>query len=345
MKLVSFRRLLFPLSWIYGLITYFRNKLFDWKIFPTYQIPVKSICVGNLSVGGTGKTPHVSYLAGLLKNSHSIAILSRGYGRSTKGFHLAHLKSKATEIGDEPLSYVNQFSNTFPVAVCESRKNGIIELLKTKKIDLILLDDAFQHRKVKAGLTILLTQYGSPYFEDTMLPSGNLREYPSGEKRADLLIVTKCPKELTKSEKDNFIKKTTFDEKKIFFSFYNYGNFISFDRNKYAEKFENIVLVTGIANPDPLVEFLSSSYEVSQFTFRDHHTYNLDDIQKIHAKFDILPSRNKCILTTEKDFMRLKENIETFALLNYPWFYVPIQVEINNSESFNKYILDYVEPI
>lgn len=345
MKPFSFRSLLFPFSWLYGLITFFRNKLFDFKIISTYEIPIKSICVGNLSVGGTGKTPHISYLANLLKDRKSIAILSRGYGRSTKGYRLADLTTIASEIGDEPLSYVHQYSNEFPVAVCESRKDGVEELLRTKNVDLILLDDAFQHRRVKAGLSILLTEYANPFFDDSMLPAGNLREYETGKKRADLLIVTKCPEDISTNEKIRFIEKSKFDIKNVFFSFYRYGHFVPFDKKQPIITFKNIVLVTGIANPEPLLNYLSSTSAVNHLIFKDHHTFNLDDIQKIHAKFDNLPSGSKCILTTEKDYMRLKENLDAFSLLNYPWYYVPIQVEIIESELFNKRIIDYVESI
>ena len=344
-SLVRFiRLLLFPFSIVYGLITYIRNVLYDLNIFNSYTIPFKSICVGNLSVGGTGKTPHVMFLINKLIGEKSVAVLSRGYGRKTKGFRYVTTSDNALNVGDEPLSYAFRFTNKIIVSVCESRVFGVKKLLNEQKLDLIILDDAFQHRRIKAGMNILLTEYASPYFADIMLPTGNLREYKRGVNRADILIITKCPDNIDLEEKERFIQRSEFDATKVFFSIIKYGLPNSFTNVNYCEN-ATILLVTGIANPMPLVKHVTKKNVIESLFFPDHHSFSLMDIQKIHTKFDGIPSQEKLILTTEKDYMRLKDRLGDLELEKYPWFYLPIEISIDREEEFINEIKDYVRAI
>lgn len=338
------RKLLFPFSVLYGLIAYCRNKLFDWGFFKIYEIPIKSITIGNLSVGGTGKTPHVAFLASLLSQTKKVTILSRGYGRKTSGYLEVNASSTASMVGDEPLYYYSHFSPNVSVVVCESRTEGVKQIISDLNPDIILLDDAFQHRKVKSGFNILLMDYNKPFYEDWMLPTGDLREFSSGKKRADRLIITKCPEELTVEEKKNMCLKTGFSESHVFFSKIVYGSVLNFD-NQSVNSFELVLLVTGIANPVPLVEFIQKNHHVELFTFPDHHDFSVTDIQKIHAKFDDLKDSGAIILTTEKDFMRLKFILTKIELEKYPWCYIPIRIIVDREEEFVQEIINYVDTI
>lgn len=338
------RKLLWPISIIYGVITFLRNKCYDWRLFAVYQIPGKSICIGNLSVGGTGKTPHVAFLAEYLKDQLPLAILSRGYGRKTTGYIALDAKQNAQTVGDEPLLYHARFSNEIHVAVCEKRKNGILQLkAQFPKIKLILLDDAFQHRAVQAGLNILLTDYNDPFFHDQMLPTGNLREFKCGKSRADLIIVTKCPASIDEKFKNVFLQNLKFDPEKIFFSRISYGTMQCFGRQVQNPK--NLLVVTGIANPKPLLEHLNGTYHVEHMNFGDHHAFKQEEIEEILQKFDTFANDDKIILTTEKDFMRLKDFIDADTLKKYPWYYQPITVEIENELKFKAIIDQYVSTI
>jgi tetraacyldisaccharide 4'-kinase len=336
------RFLLFPLAIVYSLVIATKNLLYKYGFKKAFIIPKKSIVVGNLSMGGTGKSPLVAYLTQNLKNDFKINILSRGYGRKTKGFILLNEKSVSQQVGDEPLMYKNKFKNEVEIAVSESRKNGIIELLKINNPDLFILDDAFQHRKVKAGLNILLSDYNSPFFNDYILPMGNLREFCSGKNRADILIFTKCPKELTEYQKNEYIQKSNFHN--VYFSSINYGEIISFFNHSF-DNVENVLLVTGIANSKPLEEHLSSKFNVTTLNFKDHHNFNANDIITIHKKFDIFANDKKRIITTEKDFIRLFFSSNQKLLVNYPWFYQTITFEIDREDEFLKQINKYVRTI
>jgi tetraacyldisaccharide 4'-kinase len=340
---MNFRVLLLPFSWVYGLITFLRNKCFDFGILKSWRIPVKSICVGNLSTGGTGKTPHVAYLAEKLSTDKKVAILSRGYGRKTNGFVLVEDRHTASEVGDEPLLYRKKFGQNVTVAVCENRKTGVKELLKQHPdLEVILLDDAFQHRKVSAGLNILLTPYDKPFHKDFILPAGNLREGSYAKKRADLLIVTKCPQHSMEDNK-KLRDSLKFNEENIHFSEISYQKPVPFGEAKVD--FKKVVLVTGIADPKPLVKHLETNLEVTLLSFGDHHEFTLKDIQKIHGKFDTFAREDAIILTTEKDFMRLNDRCAVWKLNDYPWYYLPISVKIRNEEQFLKSIRSYVDSI
>jgi tetraacyldisaccharide 4'-kinase len=340
----NFRLLLLPFGFLYGVITAVRNLLFNLKIKEVYKIPVKSICVGNLSVGGTGKTPHVAYIAELLSPDNQIQILSRGYGRKSKGYFLINENSTAENVGDEPLFYHKQFKNA-DVAVCESRKIGIQNLLKLKENQVIILDDAFQHRAVKAGLNILITDFNQPYFSDWMMPAGNLREWISGRNRADIVIVSKCDSSLNNETKIIYKQRLKFNHEHIYFSSIEYGTFSSFKGEKEISAVKNILLVTGIANPIPLLEHLREKFDVELMQFPDHHAFSMDDIHKIHKKFDTFASKNKVIVTTEKDFMRLQSDKFKSVIDQKPWFYQKITVKLDRELDFKTEINNYVRAI
>ncbi len=342
----KWRVVLFPFGFLYGVITAVRNLLFDFGIKAVYVIPGKSICVGNLSVGGTGKTPHIAYLTELLQHEFKVQILSRGYGRKTKGFILLDKNASSKTVGDEPLFYYQNFKNA-TVAVCESRKKGIETLQNLEKSDVVLLDDAFQHRAVKAGLNIILTDYNSPYYQDLMLPAGNLREWTIGRKRADVVIVTKSPTLISQQEKEEITEKLKFNPENVFFSHIIYAHLIPFGKASAWKKNESkeILLVTGIANPAPLMRHLSQDHHVELISFPDHHDFTLEDIQKIHKKFDTFADENKVIVTTEKDFVRLNDSIFATEIERYPWFYQQISVKIDREQTFNTKIQSYVREI
>lgn len=298
-----------------------------------YSFPV--ICVGNLSVGGTGKTPMIEYLLEFLNPNYKVATLSRGYGRKTKGYRIVLTEENAANVGDEPLQFKNKYKNT-TVAVDENRRRGIGKLKDEYNPDLILLDDAFQHRKVRAGLNILLTKYDDLYQDDFMLPTGNLREPVAGAERAKIIIVTKCPENLgVESQERIRTKLNPRNYQQLFFSYISYSDHVfNGEQQVQIQELTNrkITLVTGIAHPAPLCEFLTSegvSYE--HFNFPDHHNFSSEEIKKI--------ALSQFIITTEKDFMRLKGDIAQEKL-----FYLSIKMKfIKDSERFNREILDFLK--
>jgi len=338
------RFLLFPFALIYLGITSTRNLFYKLGIFKTFVIPKKSICVGNLSVGGTGKTPHVSYLAEWLSSSFETAILSRGYGRKTTGFLVVNSNNSASEVGDEPLFYDTQFQEKVNVAVCEKRAIGVQQIQTLfPKNELIILDDAFQHRAVKADLNILITDFSKPFSDDYLMPVGTLRESCAGKNRADIIIVSKTPNDCTETTKNQIVEKLKFNPNSVFFSRIKYAEMRPF--GKQIPCFQKVLLVTGIANPKPLLEHLSTNFEVEQLTFGDHHAFSKADIQRIHQKFDTFANEETIILTTEKDYMRLKDFSGDWNLKNYPWYFQPIAIEIEKEEQFKNLINQYVNTI
>jgi tetraacyldisaccharide 4'-kinase len=330
------RKILFPFAILYGFITSIRNFLYDKGILKSYSFDIPIIAVGNLSVGGTGKTPQIEYLIRLLSPKYKVATLSRGYKRQSKGFILADSTSNAEILGDEPFQFYEKFKD-IQVAVDADRKNGIENLLsETEKPEVILLDDAFQHRKVKAGFYVLLTSYGDLYSDDFMLPTGNLRESKKGAKRADLIIVTKCPETLSLDEQNKIKTKLKFESSQdLYFSFINYDEFIySEDKSMKVEQVRNVdkLLLAGIAKPEPFFAYLQSRNE-EKLAYPDHHHFTENDIREIEKK-----SQNKLIITTEKDFVRLKGRIPNEQL-----FYLPIRSSfLSASENFDKTITNYV---
>lgn len=329
------RKLLFPFAILYGFISFLRNFLYDNNVFKSKRYGIPIIAVGNLNVGGTGKTPQIEYLIRLLSNHYKVATLSRGYKRKSVGFILADKLSNAEVLGDEPFQFYKKFP-TIQVAVDANRRNGIEKLLaQHTKPDVILLDDAFQHRKVKAGFNILLTTYDDLFCADYILPVGNLRESRNGAKRADLIIVTKCPLTISEAEQSK-IKKAIGIDKQIYFSFIEYEDHVYNNKNESIPttdlKSLSKIVLAGIANPEPFFTYLNAQPS-EILTFSDHHNFNDIDIQHINNK-----SKNKYIITTEKDFVRLDPKI-----LNSQLFYLPIKSTFfNNQETFDAIILNYV---
>ncbi len=335
--MILLRKILFPFAIIYGLITAIRNWFYDKGILKSYSFSIPIIAVGNLSVGGTGKTPQIEYLIRLLLPNHKIAVLSRGYKRKSSGFLLAEYSSTAESLGDEPFQLHQKFP-TIQVAVDANRKNGIEQLLALEnKPDVILLDDAFQHRKVKAGFYILLTAYNDLYADDFILPTGNLRESRRGARRANVVVVTKCPPALSEAEQHQIRKKLNLlAHQELYFSSIQYDEILySESENRTVASLKNTdkLLVAGIAKPTPFFNHLQDGND-EELEFPDHHDFTESDIQTIQKK-----SKNKPIITTEKDFVRLKGKVNPAQL-----FYLPIQsMLLFNGENFNKQINSYVE--
>lgn len=334
MKLL--RKIVFPFAILYGFITSIRNFLFDKGILKSYSFDLPVIAVGNLSVGGTGKTPQIEYLIRLLSNTYKVATLSRGYKRQSEGFVLANSTSDARQLGDEPFQFFQKFA-TIQVAVDANRKNGIEQLLSQSiKPSIILLDDAFQHRKVKAGFYILLTSYSDLYSNDWILPTGNLRESRSGAQRANVVIVTKCPSDISQEEQNRIKQQLNLSaNQSLFFTFIKYENQV-FSENKTLEITEiqktEKILLAGIAKPEPFFTYLQQEKDEC-LTFPDHHHFSESEIIEIKKK-----AHNKIIITTEKDYVRLKDSI-----LNEQLFYLPIKSSfISERNNFDKIILNYV---
>ncbi len=327
------RIILFPIVPIYYLVTWFRNWLYDKgiKSSKSYNFPV--ICVGNLSTGGTGKTPMIEYLIRLLKDETSLATLSRGYKRKTKGFVLAVENATADSIGDEPFQFFRKFEN-IQVAVDENRQNGIEQLMTSgEKLEVILLDDAYQHRKVKPGFNILLTAHDNLYYRDIVLPTGNLREPRSGSKRADVIVVTKCNKDLPEAEKSKITSKLKLKKnQKLFFSYVEYSNSVTSGFNELElVTLPKFTLVTGIANAKPLVDFLADKgLKFDHLEYGDHYNFRASDIETLASK--------PLIITTEKDYVRLSGN----ESLKDKLYYLPIEIKIDKEETFNGIMRSFI---
>ena len=316
--------------------------MYDKGLLHANEFDIPLIVVGNLRVGGTGKTPQVAYLVALLKKHYKVAVLSRGYKRQSKGFLLAGKEATARSIGDEPFQLFRQHTDII-VAVDTDRSNGIALL---QKLDVppqvIILDDAFQHRKVKAGFNILLTPYDDLYVDDEHLPTGNLRESVNAAERAQVLVVSKSPSSLTESQEFDTAKKLkpTLDQT-VFFSAIQYDDTIRNDKEEIpVEELSkyNIILVTGIANPKPLVDFLNSKeLDFQHLSFPDHHNFSKKDISGIQKQYNASSGENKLILTTEKDYVRIFANLPNLFYLGIETYF------INHQSDFDKLILDYVE--
>ncbi|MEM6722230.1 MAG: tetraacyldisaccharide 4'-kinase [Bacteroidota bacterium] len=331
------RLILLPFSVVYGAVVFVRNWLFDndYLKSTSYDFPV--ICVGNLSVGGTGKSPMIEYLIRSLKDTHKVATLSRGYKRKTKGFLLADASTTAADIGDEPLQFYHKFKDEIQVAVEAERTVGIETLRNLEHApEVILLDDAFQHRKVTAGFQILLTPFYDLYANDFMLPAGNLREPISGAKRADVIIVTKCPKEISAEAQTKIQQKLRPKaNQEVFFTTIAYSKTVQSDTEEVLLtdwKGSEFILITGIANPKPLLEHLNDqALQYTHLKYADHYDFSESDIETIQQK-----AGNKKMLTTEKDFMRLQGSLENL-------YYLPIQVEFLQKETvFQKKVTDFL---
>ena len=341
------RLLLLPFSLIYGMAIILRKKLYDWGIMRTDKFDLPIICVGNLAVGGSGKTPTTEYLVRLLAD-YKVAILSRGYGRKTKGFIMADENATAETIGDEPLQYYQKFEN-ISVAVCEDRVKGV-EKLKDDH-DLIILDDAFQHRAIKAGFNILLFEFRKLGTLQFLLPAGNLRDVFSSRKRADVLLVTKSPVPLLHVAQQASINELQPNNtQKVLHSYLKYGAlqhlYNSGQRSLESIKDHEIFLLTGIANPDPLIEELEKySKSIKHEAFPDHYAFKPEDIRKFKSAFESGVNKEKIIITTEKDSKRLKAAGFKDLLVNLPVYFLPIEVDLFEEDkiTFDELILNYVK--
>ncbi len=341
---MKLRKLLFPFSLLYGGITKTRNKLYDKGILNSNEFDIPLIVVGNLRVGGTGKTPQVAYLVNLLKRNKKVAVLSRGYKRKSSGFVLANSTSTVEQLGDESYQLYHQHNDVI-VAVDADRVNGINQLMALENTpEVIVLDDAYQHRKVRAGFTILLTPYDDLYVEDSHLPSGNLRESIDGADRAQAIIVTKCPDSM--SEKEEYLTAVKLNpslEQTIFFTKIKYAKSIQNETDSIAiadlNKYEAVV-VTGIANPKPLLRYLDElGVNYTHLSYPDHHQFSTSDIKTIEDTYAAILHKKKLLLTTEKDYVRIFET----ALAKNELFYLGIETAfINHQKDFDKLILDYV---
>ena len=306
-----FRLALFPFSILYGFVTSIRNLFFDWGFFSSKSFSVPVIAVGNLSVGGTGKTPQIAYLTDLLQKDFKVAVLSRGYRRKSKGFVLASSKVSVEELGDEPYFFYKNFPHVI-VAVDENRSHGIQRLLDCHaEIDVVLLDDAFQHRKVNASFYTLLTSYDELYTKDFVLPSGNLREPRSGAKRANAILVTKCPPEISTEERQRIVQKIAPTAlQQVFFTKITYAPFVISESDELSvASLRNyaVVLLTGIANPKPLLAYLTDQQiAITHLSYPDHHSFDAADLQTIQKTFAAVEGEKKLLLTTEKDAVRLQ---------------------------------------
>ena|SRR5688572_161248 len=347
--LKSFRILLLPFALVYWLVITIRNWMYNKKILHSTSFALPLICVGNLSVGGTGKSPMVEYLVRLLKDQFKVATLSRGYKRRTKGYALANERSDALDIGDEPMQFHIKFPD-IPVAVGEERLHAIPQLLHDRpETEVIILDDAFQHRAIKAGLNILLTDYNNLFTRDFYLPTGDLRDLKSEYKRADIIIVTKCNPDLLETEKKKLIEEINPQAgQSVFFAAIEYGQPYHI-LTKADFSFTNnteILLVSGIANPQPLKSMLeenSKTYHLLQYP--DHRIFTIDDLKEIRKKFAAIDSVDKIILTTEKDAVRLvKFNTE---IAGWPLYVIPVRHHFLYGEEgrFGQLVIDFIRRV
>jgi len=332
MKLIK-KFLFWKLSIQFSLVTSIRNFIYNIGVIKSRQFNLPIISVGNLVLGGSGKTPTIEYLIRLLSKNYKIAVLSRGYGRKSKGFIIADSNSDTNLIGDEPMQYYRKFKNII-VSVDSNRVRGVNKLIKlNSKPEIILLDDAYQHRRVKPGMSILLTKFNDLYSDDNIFPLGNLRESKSNANRADIIIVTKCDKNISKDQKRHIIQKLNIgDNQKIYFSSIKYSKML-YDKesSKLLSEFKNIkfTLVTGIANSSHMVNYLKDNdFNFNHLSFKDHHNYSDSDISNIN--------NNEIVITTEKDYVKLYSRVTTKL------FYLPIEFLIHNEGEFNNQILNSI---
>ena len=346
---------LYPFSLLYGVVTGIRNWLFENEILKSTSFKIPIISVGNLAVGGTGKTPHTEFILSTLQDNCKIAVLSRGYKRKTKGFQLADSNSNSLTIGDEPFQIYQKFPKV-TIAVDEKRVHGVKTLQSLlPDLQLIVLDDAFQHRYIQPGLSILLTDYSNLYSRDMLLPAGSLREWHSGSKRANIIVVTKCPIHISPIDM-RIIESELKPENNqlLFFSSFVYNEIVPvfqdtetgrWTLNRIKEENAAIMLVAGIVSPEPIVDYLNAfSHKIECLFFKDHYDFQQKDFGQIAAKFEAIQATEKILVVTEKDAARLKANPNFPENLKSKTYALPIRVEIlHNQESlFIQKIKDYV---
>jgi len=346
---------LYPLSLLYRLVTDTRNFLFNSGIIKSVEFGIPVICVGNITAGGTGKTPHTEYLIDLLRNKFNVAVLSRGYKRQSSGFRLADRTSPIYDIGDEPW----QISRKFPditVAVDGNRVRGAKKILEMKpETGVIIMDDGYQHRRLIPGFSILLTDFNRPMTRDHLLPYGNLRESLHNTNRANIIIISKSPEKISPMQKRIFskeVRKAPYQN--LFFTSIKYQNPVPVfnDIKNDHSKFDltgnqdcGIILVTGIANPDPLLEFLKTRFgDIEHLRFEDHHSFTLEDIEKINLTLKKMKSAAGYVFTTEKDAARLRGFTNIAESLKSLFYYIPVRINFlnNDKEEFDNLIINYV---
>jgi tetraacyldisaccharide 4'-kinase len=342
-----FKILLLPFAMLYDLVTDLRNRMYDMKWKPSAEFDFPVIGVGNLAVGGTGKTPMVEYLIRLLSPKMKVATLSRGYGRKTRGLRFASGKDTALTIGDEPLQLYKKYGSHVAVSVCEERAFAIPHILDQHPgTKVILMDDAFQHRKVKPGFSILLTEYSRPFYEDHVLPYGRLREGPEGAMRTDVIVVTKCPTHTSEEsmiEIEKKIRQITL--KPVYFSTIRYGEPRPFF-NATQEPAKQVVLVSGIAHHELFEQHIRKTYDVLRhFVFRDHHFYSAKDLKEIET---FLRQQDKAVsvITTEKDMAKLEDEKLKPYISRWSLFYLPIEMEfVRSGKDFDALVLDFINRV
>jgi tetraacyldisaccharide 4'-kinase len=336
------RFLLFPFSLLYQLVTWLRNTLYDRGYKPQAEFDLPVICVGNLSVGGTGKTPMIEYLITLFLDRYKIATLSRGYGRKTKGFRMASARDNAGTLGDEPFQFFRKYGEQIVVAVGEERAMAIPSIIDEHNVDIILLDDAFQHRRVKPSFSILLTDFNRPFFKDFVLPMGRLRESRTGVERAQVIVVTKCPTHLSEDDQLEIEKSIReYSNVPVFFSSIEYGMPLPFANTTQAIG-DSVILVTGIANAKPFRDHVGQHYKIlDHLEYSDHYDYSDSDIQTIRDKWS---GRNDTfVLTTEKDMVKLSSSQFQPRLNAIPVYYLPIRPRfVKNGRDFDEMLLTHV---
>ena len=341
------RILLLPISFLYHIVLSIRHKLYDWHFLKTTRFEKPVICVGNLNLGGTGKTPHTEYLIQLLKDDYRVATLSRGYGRNTKGFKLADAQCTYEDLGDEPMQYFKKFPE-IKVAVDEDRVDGVRKLITSQFTpEVILLDDAFQHRKIMAGLNVLLTEFQHLYTNDSLFPAGTLRDVKTAARHAQIIVVSKAPKDLDESSEAEIIAQLKPRPKqKVFFSYLEYDDLQPLNTTAEgfdAESTDSVLLFCGIAHPKPLIDRLKQQHKhLEVMTFADHHAFTENDVQNILGRFAQLESEKKIIVTTEKDAARLTNSPYLCQFEIAPMYDLPVSVRFHDEAKFNEEILDYV---
>lgn len=322
-----------------------RNMLYSCGIKKSDSPNIPTVCIGNLRMGGTGKTPHTEYLVRLFSDRRT-ALLSRGYGRKSTGFVIAEEESTPAQVGDEPLMLKRRFPS-LTVAVCEDRAEGIRRLAQLPEPpELVLLDDAYQHRKVKSTATILLTEYSDPFSDDHILPFGNLREFRSGSNRADIVVVTKCPPAISLRKREKYRRQLHLQSsQQLFFSQISYLPPQPLFEGQEWQPVKDVLLVTGIAHPAPLKHHLEKHCTVRHLDFPDHHNFTAADCQKITKAFNAMKEASKAVVITEKDAMRLLSPTIKEMLQELPIFYIPIEVQFHDQEGFDRIVNQKVSPL
>lgn len=342
--MILLRILLFPFACLFYLITQIRNRLYDQGLKPSVKFDLPVVCVGNLTVGGTGKTPMIEHLIRLLQDDYKVATLSRGYGRATKGIRIGGPTEDASTLGDEPFQFYTKFGKRVTVAVGEERALAIPMILQEHpETQVILLDDAFQHRKVTPGFSILLSDYHRPFYNDFLLPSGRLRESRWSADRADVVVVTKCPHEISDDEMIAIEKSIrNYAEKPVFFTTIRHRSPIPFF-NTIASMTQQIVLITGIGNSKPLEQYVKQNYTLVQhLAFRDHHMYTEKDIEALITLRNSNPGIS--FLTTEKDKVKLDAPQFQKIIGGLPLFYLPIEIDfIKGGKDFDEIVLNMIQ--